>query len=72
MDPADVEQVTVEVAKLGFLGSEQTEQVLDEFYQICMTNKAVTEGGLEYAAPCWKRRSGSKRPTACWTRSPRP
>ena len=60
MDPADVEQVTVEVAKLGFLGSEQTEQVLDEFYQICMTNKAVTEGGLEYARTVLEKAFGEQ------------
>ncbi|MCI8539656.1 MAG: flagellar motor switch protein FliG [Oscillospiraceae bacterium] len=49
MDPEDVEQLTIEVAKLGFLDSELTEGVLNDFYQLCMTNKAVTEGGLEYA-----------------------
>lgn len=49
MDPEEVEQVTLEVARLGFLDSRQTEEILDEFYQMCLTNKAVTEGGLEYA-----------------------
>ena len=49
MDPEDVEQVTLEVARLGFLDMLTTESVLSEFYQMCMMNKAVTEGGLEYA-----------------------
>ena len=49
MEPEDVEQLTLEVAKMGFLGSEQTEAILYEFYQLCRTNRAVTEGGLEYA-----------------------
>ena len=49
MEPDDVEQLTLEVAKLGFLDSEQTEEILNEFYQLCRTNRAVTEGGLEYA-----------------------
>ena len=31
------------------MGSEQTEEILYEFYQLCRTNRAVTEGGLEYA-----------------------
>ena len=47
MDPADVEQLTLEVAKLGFLNSDQTEEVLTDFYQMRLTNKAVTEGGME-------------------------
>ncbi len=49
MEPEDVEQLTIEVAKLGFLDSDQTEEILNEFYQLCRTNRAVTEGGLEYA-----------------------
>ncbi len=49
MDPEDVEQVTLEVARLGMLDMYTTESVLGEFYQMCMMNKAVTEGGLEYA-----------------------
>ena len=49
MDPDEIEQVTIEVAKLGFVDAETTQDVLNEFYQMCMMNKAVTEGGLEYA-----------------------
>ena len=49
MDPEDVEQLTLEVARLGYVDAATTEEVLNEYYQTCMTNKAVTEGGLEYA-----------------------
>ncbi len=49
MDPEDVELLTLEVAQLGFLDSDETEDILSEYYQMCMTNKAVTEGGVEYA-----------------------
>ena len=47
MDPDEIEQVTIEVAKLGFVDAETTQDVLNEYYQMCMMNKAVTEGGLE-------------------------
>ena len=54
MEPEEIEMVTIEVAKLGFLDADVTEEVLTEFYQMCMTNKAVTEGfrrpGREHAA----------------------
>lgn len=60
MDPEDVEQLTIEVAKLGFLDSEQTEDVLTDYYQMCMTNKAVTEGGLEYAKAVLEKAFGSQ------------
>ncbi len=45
----DVEKLTVEVAKLGRLDGERSEEVLDEFYKTCLTQKFVTDGGLEYA-----------------------
>ena len=44
LDPEDLETLTLEVARLGMLDAETTEAVLTEFYQNCMTNKAVTEG----------------------------
>ena len=47
MEDEEVEQLTLEVARLGVLTTQQVEDVLNEFYQLCMTNKAVTEGGLE-------------------------
>ncbi len=60
MEPEDVEQLTLEVARLGFLDSEQTEEILTEFYQMCMTNKAVTEGGLEYARSVLEKAYGEQ------------
>ncbi len=60
MEPEDVEMLTLEVARLGFLDSEQTEEVLNEFYQVCLTNKAVTEGGLEYARTVLEKAYGEQ------------
>ena len=60
MEPEDVEQLTLEVAKLGFLDSEQTEEILFEFYQLCRTNRAVTEGGLEYARTVLEKAYGAQ------------
>ena len=60
MSPEDVEQLTLEVAKLGYLDSDMTEDVLNEYYQMCMTNKAVTEGGLEYARAVLEKAYGQQ------------
>ncbi len=60
MDPEEIEMVTLEVAKLGFLDSDVTEEVLTEFYQMCMTNKAVTEGGIEYARTVLQKAFGDQ------------
>ncbi len=60
MDDDEIEQLTLEVARLGVISPEQTEEVLNEFYQLCMTNKAVTEGGLEYARAVLEKAFGEQ------------
>ena len=60
MEPEDVEALTLEVARLGMLNAEETEEVLTEFYQNCVTNKAVTEGGLEYARAVLEKAFGTQ------------
>lgn len=49
LSESEVERLTIEVAKLGHLEPQQTEDVLDEFYKTCLTQKVVTDGGMEYA-----------------------
>ena len=60
MDSDDVETLTLEVARLGYLDAEQTEEVLGDFYGMCLTNKAVTEGGLEYARTVREKAFGER------------
>ena len=48
---------------MRFLDSEVTEIILNDFYQMCMTNKAVTEGGLEYARTVLEKAYGSQAAT---------
>ena len=49
LSESEIEKLTIEVAKLGHVSSEETEAVLDEFYKTCLTQKVVTDGGMEYA-----------------------
>ena len=60
MEDEEVEQLALEVARLGVLSTQQTEDVLNEFYQLCLTNKAVTEGGLEYARAVLEKAYGEQ------------
>ena len=57
------EKLALEVAKLGHLEAEQTEQVLDEFYKTCLTQKVVTDGGLEYARAVLEKAYGEDAAT---------
>ena len=60
MNPDELEQLTIEVAKLGYVAPEQTEMVLEDFYQMCLANKAITEGGLEYVRSVLQKAFGNQ------------
>ena len=45
----EVEQLTLEIARTASLPAEEMAGVLDEFYQLCLTQKVITDGGMEYA-----------------------
>lgn len=45
----EVEQLTYEVARLSQMSSKDSQDIVESFYQICLTQKVVTEGGVEYA-----------------------
>lgn len=49
LSESEIERLTIEVAKLGRISPEQTEEVLDEFYKTVLTQKVMTDGGMEYA-----------------------
>lgn len=60
MESEEVEQLTYEIARLGHLSMEDTEEILEEFYQMCMTRKAITIGGMEYARTVLQKAFGEQ------------
>ena len=56
----EVEELTYEIARTTTLSSEQTDSILDDFYQLCVTQKVVTDGGVEYARNVLEKAYGSK------------
>lgn len=60
MGQEDLEQLTVEIARLGHIEAETTETVLDEFYKECLTQKVVTDGGIEYARTVLEKAFGEE------------
>lgn len=60
----ELEQLTVEVARLRNMSPDQNEQALDDFYKLCLTQKVITDGGLEYAKSVLEKAFGSQTATA--------
>ncbi len=55
----EVERLTLEVTRLGFISADETALILDEFYTSCLTQKVVTEGGLDYAREVLEKTYGA-------------
>lgn len=56
----EVEQLTLEIARTTHLASEDLENILDDFYHLCLTQKVITDGGVEYARNVLEKAYGAQ------------
>ncbi|MBQ8177060.1 MAG: flagellar motor switch protein FliG [Oscillospiraceae bacterium] len=49
LNDEEVEKLTFEVSSLPYMDIGQVDTVLNEFYELCLTQKVITEGGIDYA-----------------------
>lgn len=56
----DVEQITYEIARLDHLKASDVEEILLGFYQDCLTQKVITEGGVDYARDVLEKTYGAQ------------
>jgi flagellar motor switch protein FliG len=57
----EIEQITLEIANLQKVDSKIKESVVEEFYQICLAQNYISEGGIEYARDILERALGSQK-----------
>lgn len=57
----EIEAITAEIAKLDLLSSDEMQQILEDFYDLCITQKVVTEGGESYAKDVLDKAFGPQR-----------
>lgn len=57
----EIEQITLEIANLRKVDSQTKDLIMDEFYQICLAQNYITEGGIEYAKDILERALGSQK-----------
>ncbi len=56
----EVEAISVELAKMDYHPIETVEEVLNEFYELCLTQKVVAEGGIDYARSILEKAFGEE------------
>ena len=59
----EVEQLTYEIARMTRVSQDDMEGILKDFYQLCLTQKVITDGGVEYARNVLEKAYGSQAAT---------
>lgn len=57
----EVEQLTLEIANTKNIPPSLKDEVLDEFYEVCLAQQYVTEGGVGYANDLLEKSFGSEK-----------
>lgn len=57
----DIEQLTLEIANMRTVSPEEKESILQEFYQVCLAQEYISEGGISYAKEILERALGSQK-----------
>lgn len=57
----EIEQLTLEIANIRTIAPETKEQILKEFYEICLAQEYIVEGGISYAKDILEKALGAER-----------
>jgi len=57
----EIEQLSLEVAKLERMSPEDMKDIVDDFYGLCVTQKVITEGGVAYAKDVLEKAFGTQQ-----------
>lgn len=55
----DLEKLTLEIARLSNISPTQKEETIEDFYRMCVTQKVVTDGGIDYAKDVLEKAFGT-------------
>ncbi|MCI8409249.1 MAG: flagellar motor switch protein FliG [Lachnospiraceae bacterium] len=57
----EIEQLTLEIANTRSVSAQRKEQVMDEFYEVCLAQQYIAEGGITYAKELLEKALGSEK-----------
>lgn len=57
----EIEQLTLEIANTRSVSAQKKEQVMDEFYEVCLAQQYIAEGGITYAKELLEKALGSEK-----------
>ena len=57
----EIEQLPLEIANTRSVSASKKEEVLDEFYEVCLAQQYIAEGGISYAKQLLEEALGSEK-----------
>ena len=57
----EIEELTLQIANMRMVSSEEKKQVIEDFYQIALAQEYISEGGINYAKDVLERALGSDK-----------
>lgn len=57
----EIESLTLEIANTRSVSPQDKESVLDEYYQVCLAQQYIAEGGIGYAKELLEKALGSEK-----------
>ncbi len=57
----EIEELTLEIANMRKVSPDEKDSILEEFYQICLAQEFISEGGINYAKDVLEKALGSQK-----------
>jgi len=57
----EIEELTLEIANMQRVTTDEKEEILEEFYEICLAQDFISEGGISYAKDVLEKAMGSQK-----------
>jgi len=57
----EIEELTLQIANMRMVSPEEKQLIIEEFYQICLAQEYISEGGINYAKDVLERALGSDK-----------
>ena len=61
LNDGEIEQISIELARLPRLNDAEIEDISKEFYECCVTQKVISEGGKDYAKEVLEKAFGQQQ-----------
>ncbi len=61
LNEEEIEELTLEIANMRMVSPEEKEDVIEDFYQLCLAQEFISEGGINYAKDVLERAVGENK-----------